>query len=381
MADGGSASWGFKNLTGSSAVYTHDLAGNLTLDPKKGVGIVYNVLNKTERITINSYAGRFINYTYDGFGVLLRKQQYDNNVLQKTTDYIDGFVYENSTLAYFWMAEGRVRNTVSGLKPEYVITDYQGNARVSFEEQNGQAVVRQENSYYPFGLVMPGGLLPTESNRQLYNVGSEWQNDFADLPDYFSTFYRNYDAALGRFIAVAPLAQENESVSPFNYGLNNPICFNDPMGDKQRDAVDAINDLLASAFGGTWSAGGGGSYTLFVNRLEAFGAADEYLNAHNGWGNTLGGDFHTGYVNVINESVAEEKGADGTASREVDIGETRTNKNWLIERLDEANQVGGWGYTHAALAASGVLVADDVTGIGVINDIAIPPYRCYRSCS
>jgi len=343
VADGGSASSGFKNLTGSAAVYTHDLAGNLTLDPKKGVGIVYNVLNKTERITVNSATGRFINYTYDGSGVLLRKQQYDNSVLQKTTDYIDGFVYENSTLAYFGMAEGRVRNTVSGLKPEYVITDYQGNARVSFEEQNGQAVLRQENSYYPFGLVMPGGLLPTEPNRQLYNGDSEWQNDFADLPDYFSTFYRNYDAALGRFIAVDPLAQENESVSPYNYGLNNPIWFNDPMGDKQRDAVEAMNDLLASTFGGTWSAGGGGgggSYTLFVNKLEAFGAADEYLSAHNGWGNTLAGDFHTGYANVINERVAEEKGADGTALREVDIQETRINKKWLIERLDEASQGG-----------------------------------------
>nr|WP_199082473.1 hypothetical protein [Pedobacter sp. ASV19] len=39
----------------------------------------------------------------------------------KSTDYIDGFVYENGVLAYFSMPEGRVRNTGTELKPEYMI--------------------------------------------------------------------------------------------------------------------------------------------------------------------------------------------------------------------------------------------------------------------
>lgn len=45
---------------------------------------------------------------------------------------------------------------------------------------------------------------PTIPNKQLYNGGSEWQNDFGNLPDYYQTFYRNYDAVLGRFIGTDP---------------------------------------------------------------------------------------------------------------------------------------------------------------------------------
>ncbi|PWG82730.1 hypothetical protein [Pararcticibacter amylolyticus] len=78
-------------------------------------------------------------------------------------------------------------------------------------------MVRQENSYYPYGLVMPGGSLPTQQNRNLYNGGSEWQNDYGDLPDYYQTYYRNYDAALGRFLGVDSVAEASDTVSPYHY--------------------------------------------------------------------------------------------------------------------------------------------------------------------
>lgn len=79
---------------------------------------------------------------------------------------------------------------------------------------------------------MPGGTVPTQDNKNLYNAGSEWQNDFGDLPDYYQTFYRNYDAALGRFVAIDPKADEFASLSGYHYSGNNPIMFNDPLGDK-----------------------------------------------------------------------------------------------------------------------------------------------------
>jgi hypothetical protein len=45
------------------------------------------------------------------------------------------------------MPEGRVHNTGSSLKAEYIITDHQGNARVSFEDNgSGTAKVVQESS-------------------------------------------------------------------------------------------------------------------------------------------------------------------------------------------------------------------------------------------
>ncbi|MCC8407294.1 hypothetical protein LJ707_00005, partial [Mucilaginibacter sp. UR6-1] len=41
-----------------------------------------------------------------------------------------------------------------------------------------------------------------------------------------------YDAALGRFIAVDPMAEATESMTMYQYSANNPIMFNDPLGDK-----------------------------------------------------------------------------------------------------------------------------------------------------
>lgn len=157
-----------------------------------------------------------------------------------TTDYVDGFVYLNGVISYFAMPEGRVRNTGSGttvtLKQEFIVTDQQGNARISFEDlnNNGIAVVRQETSYYGFGLSLANSPLPplTDNNKNLYNGGSEWQNDYGNLPDLQQTFYRNYDAALGRWIAVDPVAESAESMTVYQYAGNNPIMLNDPLGDK-----------------------------------------------------------------------------------------------------------------------------------------------------
>jgi RHS repeat-associated protein len=233
--------YGFRNLSGTTTgTYTYDPNGNLTADPYKALTLSYNLINRTDKIIITSATGRYIAYTYDAGGQLLRKQAFDNSTIQNTTDYIDGFAYVNGVISYFAMPEGRVRNTGSGstvtLKPEYIISDQQGNARVSFEESSttpGTAVVRQENSYYGFGLVMPNSPVatPTADNKQLYNGGSEWQNDFGNLPDYYQTFYRNFDAALGRFIGVDPQAESAESLTSYNYAGNNPIVYNDPMGN------------------------------------------------------------------------------------------------------------------------------------------------------
>jgi len=111
--------------------------------------------------------GRYINYTYDAGGALIRKQAYDNSALVKTKDYIDGFIYEDNVLSQFSMAEGSVRNTSGTLKYEYMIADNLGNMRVSFEEVSGAATVRQENSYYPFGMIMPGGYAISQPNKHL----------------------------------------------------------------------------------------------------------------------------------------------------------------------------------------------------------------------
>ncbi|TSD63874.1 hypothetical protein FFF34_015000 [Inquilinus sp. KBS0705] len=234
---------GFRNLTGTTTgTYTYDSSGNTTGDPYKGLSITYNYLNKTDKITSTQDAGKYVYYAYDGGGTLLRKQIYSAGTIQSTTDYIDGFVYSGAgnntahTMGYFATPEGRVRNNAGTFINEYVITDQQGNARVTFDNGGTGATARviQENSYYPSGLIMPNSTVstPTVPNKKLYNDESEWQNDLGNsLPDYYQTFYRNYDATIGRFIAVDPMAEQTGELSPYQYGNNNPVMLNDPMGD------------------------------------------------------------------------------------------------------------------------------------------------------
>lgn len=298
--------YGFKNSTGTSGSYVYDpYNGNMTTDPYKGLNITYNDLNRTDQITITTSTGRYITYTYGAGGNVLRKQTYDGGTLQHYTDYIDGFVYVDGVISYFAMPEGRVRNIGSGaLKPEYIINDNQGNARIAFEEDAtnpGMAKVQQENSYYGYGLALANSAAGTIGipNKNLYNGGSEVQDDFQDLPALQQTFYRNYDAALGRFIGVDPQAESSESFSTYQYGNNNPILFNDPLGDMSQAQLNMAVNLAFTGGTGRGNMNGGtidpvtGEVTYFTSG-QANDYADGLSNYYSGLGMKY--DSNTGYA-------------------------------------------------------------------------------------
>ncbi len=138
-----------------------------------------------------------------------------------------------------------LRNTCAR-RLEYFITDQQGNTRVSFEDNNGTVALIQENSYYAFGMQMAGGYTPgTNPNKKLYNAGSEWQDDIDGLADYYSTFFREYDPIIGRFNGVDPVSESFESWTTYHYSYNNPVNFNDPMGNVAKtDRGKFIEELL-----------------------------------------------------------------------------------------------------------------------------------------
>lgn len=239
---------GFMIYAGGSGAgnYTYDSNGNLASDPYKGIAhISYNVMNLTDTIRFSSTW--YITYAYDGGGNLLRKLAVKSGTTNQVTDYIDGFVYNNSSgtevLAFCPMPEGRVRNDGGTLHQEFIITDQQGNARISFDNSgaSGAAKVRQENSYYGFGMNLTNSKVGTlsDDNKNLYNGGSEWQNDYGDLPNYQLTLLRNYDAILGRFVGVDPQGDSAEDMTSYQYAGNNPIMFNDPLGNRIQDPTTA----------------------------------------------------------------------------------------------------------------------------------------------
>lgn len=92
-----------------------------------------------------------------------------------------------------------------------------------------QTNVIQYNEYYPFGMSTANSWTRenTTGNNYLYNAGTELNN----TSNVYDLFFRNYDPVLGRMNQVDPMATSFAGHSPYNYSFNDPVTFNDPMGD------------------------------------------------------------------------------------------------------------------------------------------------------
>ena len=210
-------------------------------------------------------------YIYDATGRKVRKVIRDNLFTQnKVTEYAHGFQYLDNVIQHFPTAEGyvsrlnlRQENGVVALLPStelpvdfftyvYNYTDHLGNIRLSYAQDpdTQQLKIVEQNHYYPFGLRhtnYSGGkmqvvkeqefkrMAPTPeellSYKYKYN-GKEYQDELGlNFYDYGA---RNYDAALGRWMNIDPLAEKLFDFSPYTYAINNPTYFVDPDG-KQID--------------------------------------------------------------------------------------------------------------------------------------------------
>ncbi|MCD0488053.1 hypothetical protein LPB86_07420 [Pedobacter sp. MC2016-14] len=270
-ANGTGGTYGFKNQSGDAEHYLYDDDGDLIRDKNKNLEYSYNDLGKVNRVTLLSYTHRYIQYNYDGSGVCLTKQVVDNGGTIKTTAYLEGFVAVDNMLSYINTAEGRVR-TASGVGTyEYYIKDHLGNVRVSFENQGGVAVVRQENSFYAFGLVHNSSPVISGANKEI-TAGSIWDDDFGNDPDLYTMPYRQYDPVLARFNAVDPMAEKYDDLTVYNFAFNNPVTFSDPSGadpiGSWEELLSIINQLLNNPYGGYWNSFGG--FGLFYDHQDAF---------------------------------------------------------------------------------------------------------------
>ena len=208
----------FKNGANAADEYSYDANGNLTKDLNKGIsGITYNFLNLPNVVTFSD--GSTITYTYGADGTKLRTVHKIGSTTT-TTDYCGNVVYENGVQKLLLTEEGYV--TLSDSKYNYYLKDHQGNNRVVISQSG---TVEETNHYYPFG-----GAFASTSNVQPYKYNGKELDSKKGL-NWYDYGARHYDAALGRFTTNDRFAEKYYSMSPYQYGANNPVNNIDVNGD------------------------------------------------------------------------------------------------------------------------------------------------------
>ena len=208
----------FKDGVKQANEYAYDANGNLTKDLNKGItNISYNCLNLPSVVTFSD--GSTITYTYGADGTKLRTVHKIGSATT-TTDYCGNVIYENGVQKLLLTEEGYV--TLSDSKYHYYLKDHQGNNRVVI---NQSGTVEETNHYYPFGGVFAsaGSIQPYKYN------GKEFDNKKG--LNWYDYGARHYDAALGRFTTNDRFAEKYYSMSPYQYGANNPVNNIDVNGD------------------------------------------------------------------------------------------------------------------------------------------------------
>lgn len=141
--------------------------------------------------------------------------------------------------------------------------------------------------YYPFGLKHKGYNNVVSSNgnsvaQRFGFTGKEHQDELG--LGWIDITARNYDAALGRWMNLDPLAEQMRRHSPYNYAFDSPIYFIDPdgmmphgnqngdPGDPQKKKAKGFFGGIAQAFSSGWNnlkSGVSGLVDDFNNGLEA----------------------------------------------------------------------------------------------------------------
>ena len=150
-------------------------------------------------------------------------------------------------MAYYF---GDGRYLYTGDRFQYYLHDHSstllttglGNTRAVISDLNDDGVLDLESStdpsellsihnYYPFGMEMQGPWMQDHpaSMDYLYN---HKEFNFRGSLGWYDYGARWYDAALGRWSVVDPLAEHpiQIHISPYAYAWNNPILLNDPDG-------------------------------------------------------------------------------------------------------------------------------------------------------
>jgi RHS repeat-associated protein len=167
----------------------------------------------------------------------------------KITSYAGNYIYEKESttesLQFFSHPEGYVEKKGSSFDYVYQYKDHLKNVRLSYSDSNNDGSIDaateiiSEKNYYPFGLTHKGynNVISGNSNAAAdkFGFGGKELQDELGL-EWMDFHARNYDASLGRWMNVDPLAEKSPDWTPFRYAYNNPVKYFDLDGKIERDA-------------------------------------------------------------------------------------------------------------------------------------------------
>lgn len=162
---------------------------------------------------------------------------------------------------------------------QYTLSDHLGNVRLTFTDENEDGLIDtnptageilQEDQFYPFGLRL-GGLSFSSGVANRYRFQGHELQDELGLNTY-STFFREYDPTIGRWMQIDPKVREFES--PYVGMANNPMLYLDILGDTNTYYFDANGEYTGrweeddGPHRGVWERADGSTITFVFGDQE-----------------------------------------------------------------------------------------------------------------
>lgn len=243
---------------------------------KKIKEITYNHLNLPTAVYVTPLSGSSttVSHIYRTDGAKVFKKSVQGTTVI-TTDYLDDFQYEHSSLQptvsdlkFVSTAEGYF--SFENNKYIYQYKDQVGNIRVSFfKDSSGNAVIDKATDYYPFGLEHQNGVNP--SLTPSYKYGFQEQEKQEET-GWSSFKWRNYDPSIGRFFNVDPLSEKYAYQSHYNFSENAVINARELEGLEKVIVLGGESAVAGAAAKGSTKTGAYSELKRYAQRLASEGS-------------------------------------------------------------------------------------------------------------